>query len=1232
MDASDSDDDIGWGALHEGEASPDPVQSQNSTPARNDDEDILGWDEVIRDDISDWQSQASAPKSVSDSAIASASHKNSSVKRRGRPPGIKGSRQYRAMMRGLLKQDEPSEADSGKASMTVHERMAHARQALQLKRKASVDSLSDKGGSQDLFSGEPAAVMPTNFKPANDIELQATVSATALALLAQKNRETVSDSYGHDAQVNIQPNFDLQSFVNNLFAATMPHRQHGKEDRDSAIQHIFMPYRGYSSITRDADSFGLTFWSFAHTLIRAASSVRLLHYKMWSDLLKEVHRMTEEEKTHSGEMVVVRLRFDETPTKIRVSDLETFSLPTGSTSTPAKSTQPSKQLAKILQSEVSLAFMLKSIATGKQVLLTGSIPVPLQVLDRQTARNLKQALEASLKIVGLDHLCEGFKTKLFLCCADEFSSNDLAQWSLQACRNNWLRVSTLCDIHKGSTVQGRVFDLTGPGISAIINLALSMTAAGSVSKLQKCLAEILSSKFELRIGSPTLLPEAVEYKKQILDLYLGIPDRSTLNISDAVSSKTRLRFSQRMKQRCIIEHFFNDDLRNGEKIVHWAHPGQYVDSNQALAIFLKYVVPALIPCSCPLFPRSRWFGADQALDYVGLWASVHGLLTPLVLSWCGKDYNSNSISAADPTTLALDNAVGDRDDDEGGWDFSVANDPGRNFSQANEDIDVDDNKDKAGDGDHNGPLLAAACDNGGDGALGNQGESSENFAEKSPDFDWHSYHQRLRTSVLDWVLRKGVGISGPSPQTQVALMRQYMEPILRLMAKLLYVSSKRWARDQLSKESRGQPREYRVLLAFQQEQANTVLQAVATLMQRPPVAVPQDDWRSDISVLCFTMLSRLSCSLYQLLVWRCKKYPYALFQSLLGEEKCRSVYQEKRCLQDELTQHLVDLCGSEQAFCSNDSISAIKALAMLVETDIGAIERQHTISRRIIVSRSSSKPVSLDLLSADWLLRRSIQNTTDACSYLYFDTDAVIQKLKLRRRRNANPKRERKKKRGGGGAFRAYLSMESKGHKATADSWKELAHKYRQLSQEEKARYAEIGKAASATHKRGFHAFGPRASRKKKTNTSPVSFAFLESAQASVSALADRDMANSGSSAHSLQVVPAEQEETSLLLRNPENHLRERLCEAGAVARQLRQQTNARRESTLGAICEYLNGKSTLGPAPTSDSFPSTSSFCPGQSSVGASLMLPKPFTFPWAEWVPPAEAFAQATVLFSKN
>ena len=438
-------------------------------------------------------------------------------------------------------------------------------------------------------------------------------------------------------------------------------------------------------------------------------------------------------------------------------------------------------------------------------------------------------------------------------------------------------------------------------------------------------------------------------------MYLGIPDQSTMDVSDAVSSKSRLRFSQRMKQRCIIDHFFNDDLRDGEKIIHWAEAGQYTDSNHALATLIKYCVPALIPGGCPLFPRSRWFGADQALNYVGLWSSVHCLLTPLVLSWCGKDSDSNSIPAADPATLALDNGVVDDHDDGGGWDFAIpaADDPERNLAIADEDID---NKAE----DHNGPVLPAPTGDGddGDAAMGNQGQKSQDS-----DFDWHSYHQKLRTSVLDWVLRKGASALGPSPQTQVALMRQYMDPILRLMAQLLYFSSKRWARDQLSKESLGQPRQYRILLAFQHEQADSVLHAVATLMQQPPVGVPQDDWRSDISVLCFAMLSRLSCSAYQLLVWRCKKYPYALFQSLLGEENCRLVYQEKRCRQDELTQHLIDLCGSEQAFC-NDAIPIIKALAMLADTDIGAIERQHTISRRIIVSRSQSKPVSLDMLSA----------------------------------------------------------------------------------------------------------------------------------------------------------------------------------------------------------------------------------------------------------------------------
>ena len=1170
----------------------------------------VGWAGVEEDDLGEELGLDSlGPRA---SAAAGKGSGGGSQKRAGRPKGIRGDREYRSNMRRSLTED----SDKSKLAFdSISEQMQHVRSC---KAKKAALRSSQVSSAVVRLGPDPASALAAMD---GQVSLDVLVQQAAFRMLQSSNAEAservdsqalASDSpwppgpSGRQPLEGGQKTFSLDVFLNNLFSSkSAKHvvREQGQEDAENALKHIFTPYRGYASVAADAESFGLTDWKFAKTLIRSASALKILHSKMWSDFLQKVGRMLQ--LNHSGELFVLRFRFDETPTTIRVADLDTYSLP-GAEPTQSKSTQAPKQLAKILQTEFSVALLLKSRMTDEHVLLSsGPMPTPLQVLDRQTARNMKQALEDTMHISGMEPIAGKFKSKVMLFCADEYAANDLAQFSLQACRKDWLRVATLCDIHKGSTCQGKVFDLTGPGISAIINLSLSMTAAGSVSKLQGMLKDILSSKFELRIGNPDLTEDAWQFKQQVLDLFLEVPDNFRVQTAEAVSSTSRLRYSQRLKQRHIIEHFLNDDFRDHERIIFWARAGQYQSEEAALKTFLRFVVPALIPCACPIFPRNRWFGADGALDYVGLWASVHGLLTPLVSAWTGKDLKPMPFPAQEP--LALDDA-------EEGWDFDISK-VAHAAASAMPTVDADEGDYDPGFADGvDGPLPLQAPE-GRDGD-GEQQPKADGDGEDKDD-GWHAWRQKLKTSVADWILRK----DGPLPETQVALMRQYMRPILSLMTRLLYISSKRWTRDQMVKQASGQPREFRVVLASEQTNAKLLLKETLALMGRPPIAVPQSEWRSDISTLCFAMLSRLVCSVFQMFVWRCERYPYTLFKYLLGRDVAVSIYNEKRCLQDEMTQHLATRFNSEDSFASKDCHAIVQALALLVETDIGAIERQHTLSRKIIQSRSSAKAVGLEMLGADWLVRNALQAKTDSCSYMFFDSYAMVMKLKRRVRKNAVPKKV-KKKRGGGGRFRAFLSVTGKGVKATPESWAQAGADWRRLTDEEKAEFEDIGKFATEAHRRGFHAFGKR-DRKKQIQQPilplPSSSSQMPHGAASASANSGSADVESQSARVGQELVAMSQQLVSV--SNPENLVLEKLRESGSLGVQIRKQNDQHREDARSTLSQYLKGELSSAPShPCADDVPDVSGFCPE-----GSVSLPKPSTLPWVEWLPPSDAMAQA-------
>ena len=852
-------------------------------------------------------------------------------------------------------------------------------------------------------------------------------------------------------------------------------------------------------------------------------------------------------------------------------------------------------------------------------MLTGTMPTPLQVLDRQTARNLKMALEDSMKLPGLEDLAEQFAHKMFLFSTDEFSSNDLAEFCMQACRpSKWLRLATFCDIHKMATAQGKVFELTQAAISAVIHMSLSMVASGSVSKLQSLVSDIITSKFQLKIGKPQLSEEAQRYAKEVLDIFLSVPDDFAVSVSDAVSSRQRLKYTTRLKQRVVIQHFCNGDMRDTSTITHFAQPGEYVDADHALQTFLKYMIPVLVPCACPIFPRSRWFGADAALDYLGLWSVAHGILPDVVAAWCGRQI-------PEPVTLQESNPALEDGSDDDGWGFDsdaklgsevlkvVGKAPLEDRVPAEREEPTEQEMD---------PERAPQEDE----------EARAKESGEQTGFDFHAYHRRLKTSIFEWISRDvGSAFPGPLPATQLVLMRQYMSPILKGLSTILFISSKRWNREQLLKVARGEQRQYRVLLGYQCEEPLRVIQKVVHLLLSPPSGLLESEWRKDISLLCFQMLSRLGCCIHQLMCWRLRKYPYKLFSALLGSEHAEAIFSESRCMQDEVTQSLCEKFASPELFSSTECLKLIETIAIHAETDIGPIERQHTVSRKVIQTRSLTHPVALQTLSADWLVRQFVQHKTDAFTYLFFDSTSAVRKLKRKQQRNLKKTLKPKKRRGGGGAFRAFVSQRARGRvgRPTASFWKETAQEYKSLPADRKQFFSEAGALGTKAHQQGYHAFGPQPPKRNRT---PNHSAFLlNKPQDSPFALTDANSGDpqgdpgaslvlhdedpgSGSHAFRLQIFSQDQ------------LLKERFLQIRKAGIAVHKQVDDARSEALQVFSNFVQGKCD-DCSPATASILATADVCP--SFPGSRMIqkgfVPKPSPIPWFEWVPPCDTFAKA-------
>ncbi len=60
------------------------------------------------------------------------------------------------------------------------------------------------------------------------------------------------------------------------------------------------------------------------------------------------------------------------------------------------------------------------------------------------------------------------------------------------------------------------------------------------------------------------------------------------------------------------------------------------------------IVEALLPAAMPVFARSRWNGAEDALDYCGLAFSAHTIMQEVVPAWVRElSDKSNPVTSAE---------------------------------------------------------------------------------------------------------------------------------------------------------------------------------------------------------------------------------------------------------------------------------------------------------------------------------------------------------------------------------------------------------------------------------------------------------------------------------------------------------------------------------------------------------------------------------------------------------
>lgn len=195
----------------------------------------------------------------------------------------------------------------------------------------------------------------------------------------------------------------------------------------------------------------------------------------------------------------IRLRYDETPTKVRVDDPnvdpDADKDSKESESTAVTKSSLSSLHAKVLQIECSVGMLLRTTVGSKYkyTFVTGRLPTPLFALKSTTARNTSAAL---MRV--LDQLPEiktiGQHSKFFFrhSCSDQAQANMAAERSLASEYSDAVPLHFLCDVHRlyrvtRASMSGVDFDVSG-----ILSFALALGEPGSAAALRKTLNAIFA--------------------------------------------------------------------------------------------------------------------------------------------------------------------------------------------------------------------------------------------------------------------------------------------------------------------------------------------------------------------------------------------------------------------------------------------------------------------------------------------------------------------------------------------------------------------------------------------------------------------------------------------------------------------------------------------------------------------------------------------------------------------
>ena len=799
-----------------------------------------------------------------------------------------------------------------------------------------IATLCSAAGSHSQLLDSPLAIAESVWQlEENEDEVQLEESADSVEEPTHMGHEALDTFSGEDSSENDRVAVAIEQIAHVVKVWSPAELQHD----DSVVSRMIDEWTSnvesrVRSVAADSDYFKTSRDTVSKYRRLAAFACLLVQNR---DVRLMLEKLIDQVKDAGGECLTwtEKISADETSLPLTVCDVEGVSGLARSASASSLIERSCSQqvvtvqakqsaVSKILQTVRQYSFLFR-MQSGMFIDIFVEIVCPLQVMASKGSEVYFRCFRQSELPLG--DLIKKFRRTELLTITDGDGAVARAVRAIAAARGlpTW---AYKCDIHKVSNMTKDVMAVVEGHVSAIIALQLSLQSANSMTLFRRCLRQLLSERLVYKKQRP--LQRDLERTRTILDCFLP-----------AHNCTSRLK-------RALILSMLNGDWFTAKTVEHNC-VGCCSDHNDCMGKLTSFVVSAMCSAAPATFPRSRWTGARESVNWLLLLQSCHGLLRDTYLLWSSLNRGGAWLkNVVDEEWLAnASDAVR-----SGNLQMITDESPARFDTSSAAQPAFDPSKTSSGDPERE------------------KWEARQ--AEQS----------QFRHTASKWLLS--------DPMDYMVVIRMVLGPLATLMDSYLSQSGTAWEKQQdalvasllrsgMDPTEAMENRPYRVLMLLDGEITSAAMGEVCRLISSA------DQWellppqyrtaaiRSRVAVMLSQVGSRISS-----LRMQHRNYPFPLFGLLQGGDGAttlsREIEKERSCR----------FCAWSLAFVEahkatgllHESAKAdLRHDALVAEFDNAPCEARHASIRRSIVASSLQTHVENVLAAnAAWIMRMLRKN------------------------------------------------------------------------------------------------------------------------------------------------------------------------------------------------------------------------------------------------------------------